>query len=214
MKQEKEKARTRKPLIEVLNETSVSEHRVTSSSGGAGLKLTKGPSENVDEESQDGTASVEGKGDNRNGEIDEDRHVKDKEKAQKDKLDTEFPETENPNLDMVFKELCDPLVPVRGHGLIRLTHLVQRKDKCLKSRESAVLTIFLENLDHGDSYIYMAAINGLSAMCDVYPDLTVPKVCELCLDCSTGTEQRAKKRSTELRMKLGEILVKAARCLG
>ena len=127
----------------------------------------------------------------------------------------ELPQTGDTELDMVFKELCDPLVPVRGHGLIRLTKLVHNRDKCIRSRESAILKIFEENLDHGDSYIYLSAISGLSAMCDVYPDLTVPRVCQLFADFEgTREDNSVKTKSPELRMKLGEIMVKAARTLG
>lgn len=120
-------------------------------------------------------------------------------------------------LDMAFKELCDPLVPVRGHGLIRLTHLIKKRDTCIKSRERVLLKIFEENLDHGDSYIYLSAINGLSAMCDMDPDVTVPRVCQLYADFHGSVNKgkdSSKRKSAELRMKLGEVIVKAARSLG
>ncbi|XP_053401434.1 LOW QUALITY PROTEIN: transport and Golgi organization protein 6 homolog [Mercenaria mercenaria] len=118
-------------------------------------------------------------------------------------------------LDLAFKELCDTLIPVRGHGLIRLTHLVQNRDVEVKKRHAAVLKIFEENLDHGDSYIYLSAVNGLAAMCDMYPDLVVPMVCKQFADFNKSERPNDnKKRSPELRMKLGEVMVKASRCLG
>jgi hypothetical protein len=117
-------------------------------------------------------------------------------------------------LDLAFKELCDTLIPVRGHGLIRLTHLVQKRDPEVKKRRDAVLKIFVENLDHGDSYLYLSAVNGLAAMCDMYPDLVVPEVCKQFADFDRLKGEHGKKRSAELRMKLGEVMVKASRCLG
>ncbi|XP_052233496.1 transport and Golgi organization protein 6 homolog isoform X2 [Dreissena polymorpha] len=120
-------------------------------------------------------------------------------------------------IQQVYKELCDSLVPVRGHGLIRLTHLVQNKRKLLKPRAETILKIFEENLDHSDSYMYLSAVNGLSTLCDVFPEMTVSRVCHLFSnrgnDLQSG-EGSMVQRSPELRMKLGEILVKASRTLG
>lgn len=127
-------------------------------------------------------------------------------------------------LDLVFKELTDALIPVRGHGLIRLTRMVKAHSPEVDQRRETVLTIFLENLDHDDSYMYLSAINGLAAMSDWFPDLLVPTLCKQFAmfdqqgigggSSDNGSEKLLKKRSTELRMKLGEILVKAARNLG
>ena len=113
-------------------------------------------------------------------------------------------------LEEAFKELCDPLLPVRGHGLIRLTRMVQRRDKEAYDRKETVLKIFEENLDHPDSYMYLSSVNGLAAMADVFPDFVIPRLCEQF--ANAGKE--GKKRSPELRMKLGEIMVKASRSLG
>ena len=112
-------------------------------------------------------------------------------------------------LEEAFKELCDPLLPVRGHGLIRLTRLVQSRGKEAYDRKDTILKIFEENLDHTDSYMYLSSVNGLAAMAELFPDLVVPRICE-----EFGNVGEEKKRSSKLRMKLGEIMVKASRNLG
>ena len=113
-------------------------------------------------------------------------------------------------LEEAFKELCDPLIPVRGHGLIRLTRLVQRRGKEAYDKKDTIMKIFEENLDHADSYMYLSSVNGLATMAEIFPELVVPRICEQF--ANVGKDGR--KRSSELRMKLGEIMVKASRSLG
>ena len=113
-------------------------------------------------------------------------------------------------LEEAFKELCDPLIPVRGHGLIRLMRLVQRRGKEAYDKKDTIMKIFEENLDHADSYMYLSSVNGLAAMAEIFPELVVPRICEQF--ANVGKDGR--KRSSELRMKLGEIMVKASRSLG
>ena len=126
------------------------------------------------------------------------------------KEQTSSPLASQSELEEAFKELCDPLLPVRGHGLIRLTRMVQRRDKEAYERKETILKIFEENLDHPDSYMYLSSVNGLAAMADLFPDLVIPRLCEQ----FTNTGNEGKRRSPELRMKLGEIMVKASRSLG
>ncbi|KAL4235452.1 Transport and Golgi organization protein 6 [Mactra antiquata] len=114
-------------------------------------------------------------------------------------------------LDMAFKELCDPLIPVRGHGLIRLYHLVEKQDVSIENKHEVLLKIFEENLDHGDSYIYLSAIKGLTALCDKHAALVIPRVCDKFANFGQGNHGNV---SPELRMKLGEVMIKASRCLG
>ncbi|XP_067651346.1 transport and Golgi organization protein 6 homolog isoform X2 [Haliotis asinina] len=110
-------------------------------------------------------------------------------------------------LEQAFKELCDPEIPVRGHGLLRLTHLIQNKDPSVLSRLETLVKIFEENLQHQDSYLYLASVNGLAALTDRFPDVVVPRLAQEFAE--TGPQKTA-----ELRMKIGESLVKAARNLG
>ena len=108
-------------------------------------------------------------------------------------------------LDQALQELCDSLVPVRGHALITLTHLLQRRDPATLARNDMLLKVFRENLDHPDTYIYLQAVSGLAALGDCTPDTVLPTLLQ---------EYSQTSRSVELRVKLGEAIVKICRRLG
>ncbi|KAI0939316.1 hypothetical protein AcV5_000773 [Taiwanofungus camphoratus] len=74
-----------------------------------------------------------------------------------------------------LKLLQDPLLPVRAHGLLLLRQLVTaRKSKSGSFEEPLVdralvpgiLSIFLQSVQDDDSYMYLNAVQGLSAMVD------------------------------------------------
>ncbi|KAJ7228683.1 hypothetical protein GGX14DRAFT_345713 [Mycena pura] len=72
-----------------------------------------------------------------------------------------------------LKLLQDPILPVRGHGLLLLRQLVSPQptqgakitDPALMP---AILSIFLQSAQVDDSYIFLNAIQGLAAMVDTY----------------------------------------------
>lgn len=86
--------------------------------------------------------------------------------AASDVADSEF--------DEAFSQLCDPFLPTRGHALMRLAKLLYKK--CPRALENAdtLLRIFQEQLTHDDSYIYLAAIQGLVSSAGVKPDVVMP----------------------------------------
>ena len=139
-------------------------------------------------------------------------------------------------------DVADPLVPVSGHGLISLTRLIEAKDKETLANIDRVFLLFQKHINHPDTYIYLAAINGLVALasfCSTQRDQVIATLCEeyallsgppsrgaaAKVDVETGqlktsdssvtssgkegTVQRSK--SPELRMKLGEALVRIVR---
>lgn len=76
-----------------------------------------------------------------------------------------------------LKLLQDPLLPVRAHGLLLLRQLVSSRQTPNKPAELAqpiidralipgILSIFLQSLHDDDSYIFLNAVQGLSAMVD------------------------------------------------
>ena len=76
-------------------------------------------------------------------------------------------------LTEAFKELLDPLIPVRGHALISLRRLIEQKDPETLEMQDILVQIFHENLDHPDSYIYLAAIQGLAALAERLPQKVI-----------------------------------------
>lgn len=136
---------------------------------------------------------------------------------------------------LALQEANDPFIPVKGHGLLSLTKLVESKDKQTLSNSEILLSLFIETLKHPDSYVYLAAINGLlslagvpaardsviAALCQGYAHLRGPAV------NATGNHKTGQlktktsdeisspdKLPSEVRMKLGEALVKVGRLCG
>ncbi|KAI9329089.1 hypothetical protein BDR26DRAFT_939578 [Obelidium mucronatum] len=66
-------------------------------------------------------------------------------------------------------ELSDELLPLRAHGIDQLCKMVLRKDSVAHDNLSTILCSFLDMLQDVDSYIYLHAVTGLSALTDVYP---------------------------------------------
>lgn len=60
--------------------------------------------------------------------------------------------------------------------MMKLASLLRQKDpKALQATDS-LLKIFLEQLTHDDSYIYLAAIQGLVSLADVRADMVIPQL--------------------------------------
>ncbi|PCH41522.1 hypothetical protein WOLCODRAFT_163168 [Wolfiporia cocos MD-104 SS10] len=89
-------------------------------------------------------------------------------KTKKARGDEESPEE---IYQKALKLLQDPLLPVRAHGLLLLRQLVAaprtpdgpQLDRALVP---AVLSIFLQSVQDDDSYVFLNAVQGLSAMVD------------------------------------------------
>jgi len=121
------------------------------------------------------------------------------------------PTTSN-KFDEALKDLADPLLPVRAHGLITLTRLIESKDPCTVARKAIILHLFQENLKHEDSFIYLTSINGLCALATAFPKEVIETLMPEYIDMpnrAAGAEI-----TVETRIKLGEILVKTTRALG
>ena len=81
------------------------------------------------------------------------------------------------SFSQVLQDLKDPLVPVRGHGLIALARLIERRDPEVLARSSELLAVLEASLSHSDSYVYLAAIAGLVALAHMLPGEVIPTVC-------------------------------------
>ncbi|KAG7208656.1 hypothetical protein KM043_014861 [Ampulex compressa] len=111
-----------------------------------------------------------------------------------------------------IKDLTDPLLPVRAHGLIMLTKLIESMDPCAIARKAVILRLFQENVKHEDSFIYLAAINGLCALATLYPEIVIETLVQEYIDMPQRIPNG--EITIETRIKLGEILVKTTRGLG
>ncbi|RZC37025.1 transport and Golgi organization protein 6, partial [Asbolus verrucosus] len=108
--------------------------------------------------------------------------------------------------EKALEDVCDPLLPTRGHALLVLSKLVEKKDKEAMERKQYLLNLFQLSLKDEDSFIYLNAVQGLAALADVFPDTVLEVLCEEYADFA--------KKSEETRLKLGEVLVRVVKSLG
>nr|CDS28793.1 HEAT and Armadillo domain containing protein [Hymenolepis microstoma] len=117
-----------------------------------------------------------------------------------------IPKTEMPpQLTEIFKLLSDPFIPVKGHALIELSRLLECKDSCIIGFEDKIYDILVEYMNHDDSYIYLNAIRGLSAIGNAFTDRLLPFFLHQFLN---------KSANVEFRLKIGEAIVRVLRELG
>ncbi|XP_060248008.1 hyaluronan synthase 3 isoform X2 [Meriones unguiculatus] len=67
--------------------------------------------------------------------------------------------------------------------------------------------IFLENLEHEDTFVYLSAIQGVALLSDAYPE-------EILVDLLARYDSGKDKHTPETRMKVGEVLMRVVRALG
>ncbi|KAL1457967.1 hypothetical protein WDU94_008145 [Cyamophila willieti] len=108
--------------------------------------------------------------------------------------------------EKAMSDACDPLLPVRAHGIVTLTKLILSGDATAKSNKCQLLCLFMENLSHEDSYLYLSAVEGLAALTVEHADSVVETLTQQFI----GQDQR----ELECRLKLGEVLMRVARHLG
>ncbi|XP_050991843.1 transport and Golgi organization protein 6 homolog isoform X3 [Labeo rohita] len=110
-------------------------------------------------------------------------------------------------------EACDPDVPTRAVALRSLTHSVKDGDKEALENKDKLLTLFLENLEHEDSFVYLSAIQGLAVLADSFPEQILQRLLgEYQSGAAVGSPKR--ERSLETRLKVGEVLMRASRAMG
>ncbi|XP_038224240.1 transport and Golgi organization protein 6 homolog isoform X1 [Dermochelys coriacea] len=132
----------------------------------------------------------------------------------------------------------DPEIPVRAAALRHLSRLLEQRDPdglkaqekllktCLQDGEKSCFPtdhtgpslqlqldhkVFLENMEHEDSFVYLSAIQGVALLSDVYPEQILPCLLAQYGCTSPGTTG---PQTAETRMKVGEVLMRVTRALG
>lgn len=134
-----------------------------------------------------------------------------------------------------LEEVSDPLPPVRGHGLREMTRLLISRDPDTLEHSDLLVEIFQHQLKDEDDSVYLAAIQGLAALCDARPQQVIPVLVDQFVsggNCSGPSQQRhdaatgkllvdedrsrppPSRVGVALRLKVGEALVRAARSCG
>ncbi|XP_052022504.1 hyaluronan synthase 3 isoform X2 [Apodemus sylvaticus] len=107
----------------------------------------------------------------------------------------------------VLLSACDPQVPTRAAALRTLARWVEQREARALEEQKKLLQIFLENLEHEDSFVYLSAIQGVALLSDVYPE-------EIVVDLLAKYDSGKDKHTPETRMKIGEVLMRVVRALG
>ncbi|KAK2841758.1 hypothetical protein Q5P01_011958 [Channa striata] len=110
-------------------------------------------------------------------------------------------------------EACDPEVPTRAFALRVLTQMVKNGNPEAVKDQDKVFTVFLENLEHEDPFIYLSAIQGLAVLAEFYPEKILVRLLK---DFQHGPSLPTsnKEQSLETRLKVGEVLMRASRAMG
>ncbi|XP_048828666.1 transport and Golgi organization protein 6 homolog [Brienomyrus brachyistius] len=111
-------------------------------------------------------------------------------------------------------EACDPDIPTRASALRTLVRATRDRDPMVLRFQEKVLVLFLENLEHEDSFVYLSAIQGLAELADAFPDRILQKLLEEYRSGPHPGPSTGPPRSLETRLKVGEVLMRASRALG
>ncbi len=111
-----------------------------------------------------------------------------------------------------LKLLSDPLLPVRGHGLIMLQDVVKAKD-FNRALVPGILDIFMRSIEDEDSFMYLNAVKGLSSMVDGIGKEVLGKLINVyCGGLKHGTTLSLS--DLDQRLRYGEALVQSIRRCG
>lgn len=127
-----------------------------------------------------------------------------------------------------LKLLQDPILPVRAHGLLLLRELVVSPSSVSKGKEGttrapmldpafkpAVLSIFLESVQDDDSYIFLNAVQGLSAMVDGFGKDVLRGLIDVYMKGLDGVGVAdLSQKEIDVRLRLGEALGQVIRKCG
>ncbi|TYZ65520.1 hypothetical protein PybrP1_000804 [[Pythium] brassicae (nom. inval.)] len=94
-------------------------------------------------------------------------------------------------------DLKSTLVPLRARGVVTLTKLVrasqqQRCDPAWTPRVQRLVGLFLAHLDDPESYVFLAAVQGLAALADAHADVAIPLLVAALRDRSEPLARRIK----------------------
>ncbi|XP_070469865.1 transport and Golgi organization protein 6 homolog isoform X2 [Equus przewalskii] len=109
-------------------------------------------------------------------------------------------------LQEVLLSAYDPQIPTRAAALRTLSRWIEQREAEALEMQEKLLKIFLENLEHEDTFVYLSAIQGVALLSDAYPE-------KILLGLLTQYDSGKDKHTPETRMKVGEVLMRIVRAL-
>ncbi|KAF9222024.1 hypothetical protein BS17DRAFT_784322 [Gyrodon lividus] len=120
-----------------------------------------------------------------------------------------------------LKLLQDPILPVRAHGLLLLRQLVSSRPRAsgTSSTEAAlapaIMSIFMQSVQDDDSYIFLNAVQGLSAMVDTFGKEVLGNLLEAYTrNVTTIHAGGLSKQEVDTKVRVGEALGQVIRRCG
>ncbi|XP_006730171.1 transport and Golgi organization protein 6 homolog [Leptonychotes weddellii] len=110
-------------------------------------------------------------------------------------------------LQEILLSAYDPQIPTRAAALRSLSCWIERRETKALEMQEKLLKIFLENLEHEDTFVYLSAIRGVALLSDAYPE-------KILLGLLAQYDSDEDKHTPETRMKVGEVLMRTVRALG
>lgn len=112
-----------------------------------------------------------------------------------------------PEFKEMLTNVTNFLEPIKGAGLIKMKKLISAKDPDAEDHKVLLLKICRSCLCHEDSYVYLSAIEALSSLASRHPDFVIPSLME-------DYRKNFEKNRVEIKLKLGEALVKVIKMMG
>ncbi|XP_026500391.2 transport and Golgi organization protein 6 homolog [Vanessa tameamea] len=128
------------------------------------------------------------------------------------------PKSKGSEYEKALSNIYDNLLPVRAHGIMEMTKLIEKADPETISRRHYLFCLFQEQLKDTDSYVYLSAVNGIASLAMHCTSEALTVLCKEFLEISDEQKNivttESQNRTAELRMKIGDIIVKVTRKLG
>ncbi|KAJ2861203.1 hypothetical protein GGI22_002513, partial [Coemansia erecta] len=87
-----------------------------------------------------------------------------------------------PRFNAALRDAHDDLVPVQAHGIIELRNMVLAKSRAVlesSERLDAAICVFVDKVKSTDSFVYLNAVRGLSALADAHGRRFIPQLVEM-----------------------------------
>ncbi|XP_046961510.1 transport and Golgi organization protein 6 [Vanessa cardui] len=128
------------------------------------------------------------------------------------------PKSKVSEYEKALSNIYDDLLPVRAHGIIEMTKLIEKADPETISKRHYLFCLFQEQLKDSDSYVYLSAVNGIASLAMHCTSEALTVLCKEFLENSNEqgniVTTESQNRTAETRMKIGDIIVKVTRKLG
>ncbi|VVC92200.1 unnamed protein product [Leptidea sinapis] len=106
-------------------------------------------------------------------------------------INNECPQKHETALGKALVNVFDNLLPVKAHGVMEITKLIDGKDPETLSKRHYIFCLLQECLQDSDSYLYLSAINGIASLASHCTDDVLSVLCKEFLVMSTKMSERA-----------------------